>query len=88
MFDDKELLHKETEELFLANDKLREKLLHLQGVIRAVRDTIKNHGEVHVSFAVYEALNMLAETDVKDFRVLECLKLQRTSFNPSFDDLS
>jgi hypothetical protein len=51
-----------------------------------VRDQIKQNANVHVSFGVYESLHQLAEAPVRDFRLLECLKMQRTSFMPSFDD--
>ena len=86
MYDDKALLIMETEALFLQNDKLESKLLQLQAVIVRIRNTIKENEDVHVSFGVYESLNSLAEAKVHDFRLLDCLKMQRTSFMPSFDD--
>lgn len=86
MYDDKEQLGKETEALFIQNERLEGKLEQMQSVINQVRKVIKENEDVHVSFGVYESLNSLSEVNVKEYRVLECLKVQRTSFMPSFDD--
>lgn len=86
MYDDKELFNNETKSLFLENPNLEQKLIEIRNVIRAVRDTIKGNEDVHVSFGVFESLNSLAEADIISYRSLECLKVQRTSFMPSFDD--
>jgi hypothetical protein len=64
MYLDKELFDHETEALFTENPLLASKLLEIKNVIRAVRDTIKQNEDVHVSFAVFESLNSLAEVDV------------------------
>jgi hypothetical protein len=79
-------LGKETEALFIQNERLEGKLEQMQSVINQVRKVIKENEDVHVSFGVYESLNSLSEVNVKEYRVLECLKVQRTSFMPSFDD--
>ncbi len=55
-------------------------------MIKQVRNVIKENEDAHVSFGVYESLNTLAEAKVREYRVLECLKVQRTSFMPSFDE--
>ncbi len=86
MYDDKELFENETKALFLENPNLEHKLNEIRNVIRAVRDTIKANEDVHVSFGVFESLHSMAEAEVTTFRSLECLKVQRTSFMPSFDD--
>ncbi len=86
MYDDRELLLQETEALFKHNEKLEAKLQDLKAVITAIRNTIKANEQVHVSFGVYDSLNSLAEASVREYRLLDCLKIQRTSFMPSFDD--
>lgn len=86
MYDDKELFNNETKVLFQENPNLEQKLNEIRKVIRAVRDTIKANEDVHVSFGVFERLHSMAEADVMAYRSLECLKVQRTSFMPSFDD--
>jgi predicted nuclease with TOPRIM domain len=86
MYDDKDQLAKETEALFANNERLEGKLEQIKTVVRMVHDLIKENENVHVSFGVYESLHQLAEAPVQDFRLLDCLKVQRTSFMPSFDD--
>ena len=86
MYDDKEQLSKETESLFFANEKLEGKLEQIREVVSRVQNLIKESEDVHVSFGVYESLNQLSVSDVHDYRLLECLKIQRTSFMPFFDD--
>ena len=80
MYLDKELLLHETEEIFRDNKKLEGKLECMRDIIRRVRDTIKSNEDVHVSFGVYESFNRLSDTEVKSFRMLECLKIVRTGF--------
>jgi hypothetical protein len=86
MYDDKQLFVNETESLFAENLALAPKLEDIRTTIRVVRDTIKENEDVHVSFGVFDSLNSLAETAVTEYRSLECLKVQKTSFMPSFDD--
>jgi predicted nuclease with TOPRIM domain len=86
MYDDKEQLAKETEALFSTNEKLEVKLEQIREVVSSVQNLIKECEDVHVSFGVYESLHQLSEAHVHDFRLLDCLKVQRTSFMPSFDD--
>jgi hypothetical protein len=88
MYDDKELLARETEQLFESNPKLEGKLNKLRSAITKVRDAIKASEDVHVSFGVFEPINMLSEAHVREYRLLECLKVQKFSFQPSFDDSS
>ena len=86
MYDDKEQLAKETDALFSNNEKLEGKLEQIRDVVSRVQNLIKESEDVHVSFGVYESLHQLSEAHVRDFRLLDCLKVQRTSFMPSFDD--
>ncbi len=86
MYDDKQLFIKETESLFSEDPSLARKLEDLRATIRVIRDTIKENEDVHVSFGVFDSLNSLTETEVTSYRSLECLKVQKTSFMPSFDD--
>ena len=88
LFDDKEQLTRETQALFEGNEKLAAKLGMLRSAIASVRDLIKASEDVHVSFGVFESLSSLADSDVTGYRLLSCLKTQKTSFQPSFDDHS
>ena len=88
MYDDKEQLHKETETLFVENDRLEGKLNLLKGVFCQIRNLIKENEDVHVSFGVYDSFNSLADSSVKEYRLLDCLKMQKTSFQPLFEDHS
>ena len=88
MYDDKEQLLIETSALFVQNPGLEAKLCKLKTVLSRVRDVIKANEDVHVSFGVFETFNILTESSVKEYRLLECLKVQKFSFQPSFDDSS
>jgi hypothetical protein len=65
---------------------LEDKLNQLKCGIIKIRDLIKDHDHIHVSFGVFEGFNSLAVTDVKDYRKLEVLKVVKSSFEPKFDD--
>lgn len=56
MFDDKDLLKRETETLFLENPRLENKLEQIKTIVKCVRDTIKEVQDVHVSFGVYDTI--------------------------------
>jgi hypothetical protein len=58
----------------------------IKTTIEVIRNVVREHEDVHVSFGVFETLNTLAEASVREYRLLECLRLQKTSFKPSFDD--
>jgi hypothetical protein len=60
----------------------------MRGVITRVRDVIKQNENAHVSFGVFESINSLAEADVKEYRMLDCLKIQKTGFQPIFEEHS
>jgi hypothetical protein len=85
-YDDMEIFQKETEMMFKENPSLEAKLNQLKIGIKKIRDLINDHEHIHVSFGVYEGLNSLAESDVKDYRKLEVLKMVKSSFEPKFDD--
>ena len=86
LYDDKEQLLIETMALFEEQSNLEDKLNMLKSVIQVLRNAIKENEDVHVSFGVFESLNCLADTNVKEYRLLDCLKVQKTSFQASFDD--
>lgn len=75
MYDDKEQLYKETEILFSKSEKLEEKLEQIKSIVNRVQEVIKQNEDVHVSFGVYESLNQLASAPVREFRLLDCLKI-------------
>jgi hypothetical protein len=87
MFDDKYLME-ETDALFKEDPTLEAKLNKVKIVVVKIRDLIKASEKVNVSFGVYEGFNSLANTDIKQYRGLEVLKVVKSSFEPSFDDLT
>ena len=83
---DADILREESEKMFLEDPSLEKKLGHLKEVIVKVRDMIKTHEEVHVSFGVFESFNSLANAPVREYRGIDTLKGVKSSFLPSFDN--
>ena len=84
MYDDREQLLEETSRLFTEQLGLEDKLGMLKVVILAVWNAAQ---EVTPPVQVFESLKALSEAEVRDYRLLQCLRLQKTSFKPSFDDV-
>lgn len=62
------------------------KIDKLRKVIVLIRDIINSNDQVHVSFGVFEALNSLAESEVRSYRMLDCLKGTKSNFDPTFEE--
>ncbi len=77
---DKDILNEETEKMFDLDPSIEPKLEKLKQVIVKIRDTIKLNENVHVSFGIFETFNALSEAEVKEYRGLEALKGQKSSF--------
>jgi hypothetical protein len=73
--------------MFIEIPDLEERLSKLKAVIIKVTELCTN-SDVKISFAVFEAFNVLSQTDVKLMRGLQLLKEEKSNFVATFGETS
>jgi hypothetical protein len=86
MFEDFDQFSRETEQLFLERPGLKDKLGKIKCIVTQLVGICESDKNLKVSFAVFEGLKVLANTEVSGYRGLNDLREAKSDFIPMYEN--